>query len=243
MPKKLLKSAETRCEADRILSLLEVDKYDWDVDKAAHLVVELKNVKMIFSVSLTSIYKNVGSCNDSFSCRQGHWRLRKTAKIEFFQESKIDKFRKKKVGMKEHERLLAENQEALIHMFDRNDMLQNDFKHPPGLKFNFDEKPIRLSSTLHPYILYFENKEEPPNIMQPSRYKNATFILCTCEDEDHLPSILLLPSKIPKNYNERIAKDFIIVSNDSGQKFFNQVKNVYRLVAYTNALRFTLIKS
>ncbi|KAA6368597.1 MAG: hypothetical protein EZS28_035875, partial [Streblomastix strix] len=38
MPKKLLKGAEARCEAEGLLSLPEVDKYDWDVDKAAHLV-------------------------------------------------------------------------------------------------------------------------------------------------------------------------------------------------------------
>ncbi|KAA6382589.1 MAG: hypothetical protein EZS28_021883, partial [Streblomastix strix] len=56
---------------------------------------------------------------------------------------------KKKDGMKEFERLLAENQKPLIPKFDRNDKLQNDFNYPPRLKFNYDEELIRLSSTLH----------------------------------------------------------------------------------------------
>jgi hypothetical protein len=123
---------------------------------------------------------------------------------------------KKRVKIKDLDRLLAENKEALRPMFIRVEILHIDNHYPPGLIVNFDEKPLRLSCVISPYLFYMDG-DMPTNIIKPPRKKNATIVIAPCGDGDHLSSFLIWPMKtIPKEFLCLINLNFRVIANGTG---------------------------
>ncbi|KAA6369413.1 MAG: hypothetical protein EZS28_035061 [Streblomastix strix] len=82
--------------------------------------------------------------------------------------------------------------------------------------FNFDETPLRLSSSIRKLVFFTDNFPPSP-LAAPPRMPNATVVLYISASGNHLTTFLLWPSlTIPEELRGLLARDFQIICDGKG---------------------------
>ncbi|KAA6378942.1 MAG: hypothetical protein EZS28_025531 [Streblomastix strix] len=127
-----------------------------------------------------------------------------------------ERLKTKIMKMREIKRILAECQESIKPLSDLLQKLHNDNNYKPALIFNFDETPIRLSSSLKRLIYYIE-RYFPSPIPAPPRMPNATILPCVSSIGAHLTTFLIWPSmSIPPELKDLLAYNIQIICEGVG---------------------------